>query len=667
MKHNSTIQSIEELLKHKSPITKNDIDEHTKQKGVDKDTNLINYLQIANNTVSKDDTKLSIKILQKKMKEKGKDLKEIDKLLAEFDLIIKEICNNNNLELKGGNDNVEQNVDFIDKLIDKIESIKDYDKTIEIEVNDSDKKLEEITSSRDEFYSGKNYIEIDVYNQKGKKRKIKLDNGGAGDELIAYLKQVKSIEFAKFKEYRSKQITDLETDINKLIGIVNQSIAFIGKTQVKSLKEDLKNKLKIVLKKIKDDLNKTDKKLKDIVKYLDIVTSKFSEKLKQIKADNEAKLRNRRNNDNRYYGNMDDNKELEKRRIIDELVDTLFYHHDKITHYLEKSQKLELFDKIYNLAVLPSLTQHNFNDKLTSIKAELKQYKISDDHLKELKEKVEILINNVEKYIEEEEKNNRSPSTQTQQPQTQQPQTQQTQTQQTQDPNPSQTTSNEKELDELKDLVVKIQSVFKRIVNSDGITGKVSKLMGVGDDIFKLLLDDYEEKRSAALRLEDKIEVDKEFLKKIDSYGLNFREVFRVNDNDKLFFVMLILVVQLISFSIVEILIENDFVDNLLSSITVYGIVYSLIMGGIIFGVNSLGYKLKLVFNYLNTDFNLSQIIVHFSIIGIFLIIIGIVSMKVNTYVVNDRDGEEKIKLMYRIDMISSVITIFTAMFVFLL
>jgi hypothetical protein len=662
MKHNSTIQSIEESLKYKSPITQDDLNQYTIQKGADKEKDLIHYLQVANNTTSKEDKELSIKALGKKVKETGKDLREIDKLTAEFELIIKEICKNGMIEqckdknvVKGGNDNVEQNVDFIDKLIEKIDNIKEYDKTIEIEVSESENKLQEITGSRDEFYSGNNYIEIDNYNQKGKKRKIKLDNGGAGDELIAYLKQVKNIDFVKFKEYRSKQITDLETDINKLIEIVNGSIAFIGKAQAKSLKEDLKTKLKTVLKKIKDDLNDTDKKLKNIVKYLEIATSKFSEKLKQIKADNEAKLRNQRNNDNRYYRNINDNKELERRRIIDDLVDTLRQHEGNINEYVySNSNSNSNSNELRDLNNIINNSNDSNDSTFNSIIDNLKKYNIeTDDKLQKVKYKVDLLIDNVERYIKGQEEKQRN------QPQPQPP-----------PPGSTQTPSNEKELtelDDLKELVVKIQSVYKRIVNSDGITGKASKLMGVGDDIFKLLLDDYEEKRSAALKMEDKIEVDKEFLKKIDSYGLNFREVFRVNDNDKLFFVMLILVVQLISFSIVEILIENDYVDNLLSSITVYGIVYSLIMGGIIFGVNSLGYKLKLVFNYLNTDFNISQIIVHFSIIAVFLIIIGIVSMNVNTYVVNDRDGEEKIKLMYRIDMISSVITIFTAMFVFLL
>ena len=222
---------------------------------------------------------------------------------------------------------------------------------------------------------------------------------------------------------------------------------------------------------------------------------------------------------------------------------------------------------------------------------------------------------------------------------------------------------------ELKDVVTKIQNILKRMNNGNMgfVSSKTRDLANMGDDIFKMLLDDYEEKRNSALNLDDKINVDTEFLKKVDAYGLNFLEIFKPNDSDKLFFVMLILVVQLIAFSILEILIENDLVDNLLSSVITYGVIYTGIMTGIIFAVNTFGYKLKLMFNYLNTDFNISQIIVHFSIIAVFLIIIGIVSMKVKTYVVEDKNYEEKIKLLYRIDMISTIITIFTALFVFLL
>ena len=187
------------------------------------------------------------------------------------------------------------------------------------------------------------------------------------------------------------------------------------------------------------------------------------------------------------------------------------------------------------------------------------------------------------------------------------------------------------------------------------------------EDIFELLVNDYNDKRANADTFQGKINADKEFLMKVDSYGLNYIDIFKPNDTDKMYFVVLVFLIQMIAFTIVEQLIEYNIIDSLLYIVIIYAGIYVGLMGGLTFIVNTMGYKLKLILNYLNIEYNFWNIFLHFGVIFLFVFMIMIVSLKVKTFEVDDNDEEDKIKLLYRIDMISTIITIFAGLFVFLL
>ena len=651
MRHIESINAIEGSLQNVNELQADDLKEHEEQ--FNKDNDLIKYLTQANNTKGKDSNKNFVKELSQIVNAKEKDIKKIDSLLVDLEFILKDICDKTELKSKckdkektGGNENKsEEELEFVEKLIEKIVAIDDYDKTVHDDIEKYEKDLIAILQKPDEYISEANKsITIDRY-ENGKSRILKLDDSGDGSKLKELLKQIKETynkDFASFKNNRNKDATDLKNDITKLIGIVKDKSSILGKPLVKSLEQQLKDKSKTKLKDIENTLNEDEKKSKNMIKYLERFVSAFETKLgKLYEIEKQQLQQNNKNRDNRSTNLLS----IENQRR-NELL-------NRVEKLLTESNQISVEANI--TALQTNIT--NLKTKIEGIvindTANLQQNKKAIDENQLELEKLENEFNRIKRTQEQEAEKKRKE-------------------QEDKNKNNVGNVGNveAKATDnELKDVVTKIQNILKRMNNGNMgfVSSKTRDLANMGDDIFKMLLDDYEEKRNSALNLDDKINVDTEFLKKVDAYGLNFLEIFKPNDSDKLFFVMLILVVQLIAFSILEILIENDLVDNLLSSVITYGVIYTGIMTGIIFAVNTFGYKLKLMFNYLNTDFNISQIIVHFSIIAVFLIIIGIVSMKVKTYVVEDKNYEEKIKLLYRIDMISTIITIFTALFVFLL
>ena len=69
--------------------------------------------------------------------------------------------------------------------------------------------------------------------------------------------------------------------------------------------------------------------------------------------------------------------------------------------------------------------------------------------------------------------------------------------------------------------------------------------------------------------------------------------------------------------------------------------------------------------NYLNTDFNMDLIIIHLFIVFMFYVVVLILSNSIDVLQVEDDD--DKITMLHRIEIISTIIFIFTALFILVL
>ena len=188
----------------------------------------------------------------------------------------------------------------------------------------------------------------------------------------------------------------------------------------------------------------------------------------------------------------------------------------------------------------------------------------------------------------------------------------------------------------------------------------------VNNSLIESILDDYEKKIQKAKNLDEKLKIDSYFIDKIDSYGLNLVEIFKINMNDKFSFIFFILLLHIIATSLIEFFIMNDYVTNLVYVIAIYiGIYIFLMILAVVILNKFTGYKAKVLLNYLNTDFNMDLIIIHLFIVFMFYVVVLILSNSIDVLQVEDDD--DKITMLHRIEIISTIIFIFTALFILVL
>ena len=213
----------------------------------------------------------------------------------------------------------------------------------------------------------------------------------------------------------------------------------------------------------------------------------------------------------------------------------------------------------------------------------------------------------------------------------------------------------------------KIQNKVNKATEASGKTFSfTNEESAITNSIITSILENYEKERKLVNTIEDKIKLDSKFVDNLDNLGLNLADIFKVNFNDKLAFIFFILVLHIVVYSIIESLIMNDYISDIVYIMATYVGIYFIIMFILILILNKyVNYRVKTVLNYLNTDFNLQLIIMHLFIVFMFYIVVLILSQHIDIFVAKDED--DKLQVLYRIEVISSVIFIFTSVFVILL
>lgn len=210
------------------------------------------------------------------------------------------------------------------------------------------------------------------------------------------------------------------------------------------------------------------------------------------------------------------------------------------------------------------------------------------------------------------------------------------------------------------DIVKSAKTMFGVNTQEDDEDNKIT------NSIISSIIENYEKERSSVNTIEDKIKLDTKFVDILDNLGLNLSDIFKINFEDKLAFIFFILILHIVVYSIVESLIMNDYLTDIVYIMAVYVGVYFLIMFILILILNKyVNYRMKSVLNYLNTDFNMQLITMHLFIVFMFYIIVLILSQHIDIFIAKEED--DKLQILYRIEVISSIIFIFSGVFVMLL
>jgi hypothetical protein len=264
-----------------------------------------------------------------------------------------------------------------------------------------------------------------------------------------------------------------------------------------------------------------------------------------------------------------------------------------------------------------------------------------------------------------------------------------------------------KPLNELIYVVEKlIQQIAKTEGKEDADKDPFSKKNGMfgdsGDDfhsIYNNIWNDYKKEvnkiKSKGVSM-DSLKQDKRLYERFKMNELDPQDVLKINFQDKVIFICIVLIIRTFAMVLIELLIEYNFVSTLSRGILVYSVLYVLLLFVGVLIINYDSYKLRILVNYLNVHINSSNIFFHILLFSLFIGLILII--------INDSDGnnnlksidnifnytyvykyiyeiaeksnptsdlllsqKEKLKLQYRMDIITMIIFIFSSLLVLIM
>jgi len=219
--------------------------------------------------------------------------------------------------------------------------------------------------------------------------------------------------------------------------------------------------------------------------------------------------------------------------------------------------------------------------------------------------------------------------------------------------------------------------------------------------IYQELWDDYNNGIKAKINSNDDasyfiyIDEGEKLKNKIILNDLDPELVLKINLQDKAIFLMLIFIIRTISVVIIELLIEYNIVKTLHMAIAAYVLLYLSILAIFVVFINLDSYKLRIIFNYLNMHINTSNLAIHLVLFVIFAFLVVIIiqtddfiknigdvldytyiyeylfNLRVDkildTEFENNLSPDEKTKLLYRLDIVTMIIFIFTGALVIII
>jgi hypothetical protein len=262
----------------------------------------------------------------------------------------------------------------------------------------------------------------------------------------------------------------------------------------------------------------------------------------------------------------------------------------------------------------------------------------------------------------------------------------------------------------LKELILAVDKLIKQIAKIEGKEDAdkdpFSKKNGMfgdsGDDfhsIYNNIWNDYKKEmtkiKSKGVTM-DSLKQDKRLYERFKMNELDPQDVLKINFQDKVIFICIVLIIRTFAMVLIELLIEYNFVSTLSRAILVYSVLYILLLIVGVLIINYDSYKLRILVNYLNVHINSSNIFFHILLFSLFIGLILII--------INDSDGnnnlknidnifnytyvykyiyeiaeksnptsdlllsqKEKLKLQYRMDIITMIIFIFSSLLVLIM
>jgi hypothetical protein len=266
----------------------------------------------------------------------------------------------------------------------------------------------------------------------------------------------------------------------------------------------------------------------------------------------------------------------------------------------------------------------------------------------------------------------------------------------------------EEKYTDIKVLNNKIANFIKKIKEVEGIEDssdpfekKNTTMFGDASEgvtsIYKNIWNDYvkdtKKTKSKGTTVEN-LKIDNRLYERFKENDLDPNDVLKVSFQDKVIFICIILIIRTFAIVFIEFLIEYNIVSTLYRGIVVYLVIYIFLIICCVLLINYDSYKLRILVNYLNLHINSSNIFFH---ILLFILFIGLILIIINNNDLNNMDidnvlnytyiykyiyeiaekskpmsdlilsQKEKVKLQYRLDIITMIIFIFSSLLILIM
>ena len=214
----------------------------------------------------------------------------------------------------------------------------------------------------------------------------------------------------------------------------------------------------------------------------------------------------------------------------------------------------------------------------------------------------------------------------------------------------------------LIDAVLKFDDVIKRRDNPAMGTGAAAAAENVSPSIFARLFNNYLDERDQNSK-DDDFKAAINLSESLDANNMVPREVLRISTLDKVVFIFVTLFIRLVALAIAELIINKGYIRRITGALAVFVGFYILLFTIFVLLVNFDMYRMRIVFNYVNFHVNRSYVFSHVIMLLLFSMLIFFIMWNVNFPVQGMKDiaisEDEKIELIYRMEVLTMIVWIF--------
>jgi hypothetical protein len=227
-----------------------------------------------------------------------------------------------------------------------------------------------------------------------------------------------------------------------------------------------------------------------------------------------------------------------------------------------------------------------------------------------------------------------------------------------------------KKNNKLSDFVINL----KKLKGNRDIKNNVEKTMATpnfidkeGLNLFDRLLETYDNDYKNK-NIPHEITKNK-FYNRVKNLNLDPEEELKITLNDKIIFAVLIYIIRIISLYICYYFIDKDQVTNIRKILISYILWYITIFVVIVFIINIDTFKFRILVNYMNLHINSFNLLIHLALMGAFVYLIYSLIYNIDGYDQPkvELTDNEKIKLKYKLDLLTIFIYIFVCILLFVI